>query len=290
MIYDEPRFLPGGDRFMVLEFGDELILELNFRAQGLAQTIAEQKLKYVIETAPFFASLLIHYEPDEISYADLKTEMERLIESIVKSEDVELASRLIYMPAVYLDPWSSAAIDQYIEKINPTKERDPAYIARLNNLEDVAQFVRVHSGTEYWVAALGFWPGTPFMMPLDPRCRLFAPKYNPPRTFTYTGTIGMGGGATAIYPVDGPGGYQIFARTPVPIWDMQQRLAPFKEAPYLLRPTDRMKFVHCTLEEFAEIERRCKEGSYEMNVVGYQRISLKSYRAWVETLDRNARF
>lgn len=290
MFYEEPRFLPGGDRFMVIEFGDELNLELNFRAQGLAKLIADNPLKGMVETAPFFASILLNYDPDLISYEDLKREMAALIKKVERLDDVELNSRLIYMPAMYLDPWSSEAIDQYIEKINPHKKRDPAYIAEINNLADEHQFVRVHSGSEYWVAALGFWPGTPFMMPLDPRCRLFAPKYNPPRTFTYQGTIGMGGGATAIYPVDGPGGYQIFARTPVPIWDMQQRLKPFKEAPYLLRPTDRMKFVHCTREEFDAIERQCREGTFEMNVVGYQKISLQSYRSWVATLDKNARF
>lgn len=290
MIYDEPRFRPGGDRFLEIEFGDELNLELNFRAQGLGQALTRERIKGVIEIAPFFASALVHYDPDLVTFDDLKAELLRLINAVASASDVELQSRLIYMPAMYLDPWSADAIDQYIEKINPAKERDPDFVARINGLEDAAQLVRVHSGTEYWVAALGFWPGTPFMMPLDPRCRLFAPKYNPPRTFTHTGTIGMGGGATAIYPVDGPGGYQIFARTPVPIWDMQQRLAPFKEAPYLLRPTDRMKFVPCTREEFDEIHRQCAEGSYEMNVVGYQKISLQSHRAWVATLDLNARF
>ncbi len=290
MIYDEPRFRPGGDRFLEIEFGDELNLELNFRAQGLGQALTRERIKGVIEIAPFFASALVHYDPDLVTFDDLKTELLRLINAVASASDVELQSRLIYMPAMYLDPWSADAIDQYIEKINPAKERDPDFVARINGLDDAAQLVRVHSGTEYWVAALGFWPGTPFMMPLDPRCRLFAPKYNPPRTFTHTGTIGMGGGATAIYPVDGPGGYQIFARTPVPIWDMQQRLAPFKEAPYLLRPTDRMKFVPCTREEFDEIHRQCAEGSYEMNVVGYQKISLQSHREWVATLDLNARF
>jgi urea carboxylase len=290
MIYDEPRFRPGGDRFLEIEFGDELNLELNFRAQGLGQALTRERIKGVIEIAPFFASALVHYDPDVVTFDDLKAELLRLINAVASASDVELQSRLIYMPAMYLDPWSAEAIDQYIEKINPAKERDPDFVARINGLDDAAQLVRVHSGTEYWVAALGFWPGTPFMMPLDPRCRLFAPKYNPPRTFTYTGTIGMGGGATAIYPVDGPGGYQIFARTPVPIWDMQQRLAPFKEAPYLLRPTDRMKFVPCTREEFDEIHRKCAEGSYEMNVVGYQKISLQSHRAWVATLDPKARF
>jgi len=290
MIYDEPRFRPGGDRFLEIEFGDELNLELNFRAQGLGQALTRERIKGVIEIAPFFASALVHYDPDLVTFDDLKAELLRLINAVASASDVELQSRLIYMPAMYLDPWSAEAIDQYIEKINPAKERDPDFVARINGLDDAAQLVRVHSGTEYWVAALGFWPGTPFMMPLDPRCRLFAPKYNPPRTFTYTGTIGMGGGATAIYPVDGPGGYQIFARTPVPIWDMQQRLAPFKEAPYLLRPTDRMKFVPCTREEFDEIHRKCAEGSYEMNVVGYQKISLQSHREWVATLDLKARF
>lgn len=290
MIYDEPRFRPGGDRFLEIEFGDELNLELNFRAQGLGQALTRERIKGVIEIAPFFASALVHYDPDLVTFDDLKAELLRLINAVASASDVELQSRLIYMPAMYLDPWSADAIDQYIEKINPAKERDPDFVARINGLDDAAQLVRVHSGTEYWVAALGFWPGTPFMMPLDPRCRLFAPKYNPPRTFTYTGTIGMGGGATAIYPVDGPGGYQIFARTPVPIWDMQQRLAPFKEAPYLLRPTDRMKFVPCTREEFDEIHRKCAEGSYEMNVVGYQKISLQSHREWVATLDLKARF
>jgi len=290
MMYDEPRFLPGGDRFLEIEFGNELNLELNFRAQALAQAVTSEGIKGVVEIAPFFAAALVHYDPDLISSEDLEAELRRLIGTVTAAEDIEIPSRLIYMPAMYLDPWSAEAIDQYIEKINPTKERDPEFIARLNGLEDVQQLVRVHSGTEYWVAALGFWPGTPFMMPLDPRCRLFAPKYNPPRTFTYKGTIGMGGAATAIYPVDGPGGYQLFARTPVPIWDMQQKLKPFREAPYLLRPTDRMKFVHVTREEFDMIERKCDEGTYEMNVVEYQKFSLKSYRAWVASLDLNARF
>ena len=290
MIYEEPRFLPSGDRFMLVEFGNELNFELSFVSQELAQEIVDKKIHGVIETAPFPATLLLHYEPDDISFDDLQTEVTRLIASLEKPEELEVDSRLLYLPAAYLDPWSSAAIDQYVEKINPEKERDPDFIARLNGLEDAQQFVRVHSGTEYWVAALGFWPGTPFMIPLDPRCRLFAPKYNPPRTFTHQGTIGMGGAQTAIYPVDGPGGYQIFARTPVPIWDMKKRLPQFEEAPYLLRPTDRIKFVPCSVEEFEEIARLVEEGTYEMNTVGYQKISIKNYRAWVETLDKDARF
>ena len=69
-------------------------------------------------------------------------------------------------------------IEDYSNKI-AKKKPDPELITELNNLENIDQFVRVHSSTEYWVAAIGFWPGLPFMMALDPRCKLTVPKYNP---------------------------------------------------------------------------------------------------------------
>ncbi|MGL4967520.1 MAG: 5-oxoprolinase subunit B family protein [Inquilinus sp.] len=289
MIYETPAFRPGGDRYMLIEFGNEMNLELNFMAQGLATAIAEQKTKGVIETAPCFASMLIHYEPDEISYADLSRELERLIAALGPSDDIELESRIFYFPTVYLDPWTRECVQDYIAKIAP-KQTDPEFVAELNGLSDVQQFVRVHSGTEYWVASLGFWPGLPFMMALDPRCKLTAPKYNPPRTWTPKGTVGMGGASTAIYPEHLPGGYQIFGRIPVPIWDPEKRFDVFTDSICLFRPGDRVKFVPCTVEEFEEAERRVADGSYVYNVVEYQKFSVRQYKRWVGSLDLARRF
>src|SRR5947199_5308809 len=94
MIYDEPRFSPGGDRYVLIEFGNEMNLELNFMAQGLASAIEQNRTKGVIETAPCFASMLVHYDPDAIGYADLRKEMTALIAALGPSEDIELDSRL----------------------------------------------------------------------------------------------------------------------------------------------------------------------------------------------------
>jgi KipI family sensor histidine kinase inhibitor len=290
MIYEQARFLPGGDRYMLIEFGDEMNLELNFMAQGLADAITTQHIKGVIETAPCFASMLVHYEPDEIGFADLTREMQRLIASLGPSDDIELPSRLFYFPTVYCDPWTREAIADYTGKINPEKEYDPDFVTRLNGLADAKQLVRVHSGTEYWVASLGFWPGLPFMMALDPRCVITAPKYNPPRTWTPQGTVGMGGASTAIYPVATPGGYQIFARIPVPIWDPKRRFPVFERSICLFQPGDRVKFVPCSVEEFEDVERRVADGTYEYNVVGYQKFSVAQYKAWAGGLDRSKRF
>ena len=94
MIYDEPRYMPGGDRYMLIEFGNEMNLELNFLAQGLAGAIAAHRLKGVVETAPCFASLLVHYEPEDVSFDNLKAELGKLIASLGPSDDLELPSRL----------------------------------------------------------------------------------------------------------------------------------------------------------------------------------------------------
>jgi KipI family sensor histidine kinase inhibitor len=289
MIYEEAKFLPAGDRFVLIEFGNEMNLELNFMAQGLAAMIAEQKTKGIVETAPCFASLLVHYDPDLISFADLKTETGRLIGSLGSSDDIELDSRLFYLPTMYRDPWTRACVADYCEKITK-KEPDPEFVARINGLADAEQLVRVHSGTEYWVAALGFWPGLPFMMALDPRSVITAPKYNPPRTWTPQGTVGMGGASTAIYPVATPGGYQIFARTPVPIWDTEKRFPVFADSIVLFRAGDRVKFVPITQEEFEHVEAKVSEGTYVYNVVEYQKFSVRNYKSWIASLDKTQRF
>ena len=70
-MYEEPRYLPGGDRYLLVELGNEMTLELNFLAQGLARAIDESGMTGVIETAPCFAPLLVHYDPDKVSYSDL---------------------------------------------------------------------------------------------------------------------------------------------------------------------------------------------------------------------------
>ncbi len=290
MIYETPTFSPGGDRYMLIEFGDEMNLDLNFLGQGLAEALDGGTIPGVIETAPCFATTLIHYEPEIIAYVDLKQEVSRLIDSLGPSEDIEMDSRLFYFQTLYLDPWSKECINDYREKINPDKEQDPEFIARVNGLEDVSQFVRVHSGTEYWAASLGFWPGLAFLMPLDPRCRLTVPKYNPPRTWTPQGTVSMGGMSTAIYPVASPGGYQLFGRTPVPIWDRDRKFEEFNGELCIFRPGDRLKFVTCSMEEYEEVDRKVQEGTYKYNIVEYQRFSVRKYKEWVGKLDLSKRF
>jgi len=288
-IYDTPKFLPAGDKYMLIEFGNVMNLELNFTAQNLAKAIKDHKVKGVYETSPCFASMLVHYEPDEIKFNDLKKELKSLVDSLGPSDDIEINSRVFSFPTVYLDKWTKECIEDYSNKI-AKKKSDPELITELNNLESTEQFVRVHSGTEYWVSAIGFWPGLPFMMALDPRCKLTVPKYNPPRTWTPKGTVGMGGASTSIYPDRLPGGYQIFGIIPVPIWDTKKSFPVFENNICLFQPGDRVKFVPTTYEEFDHVSKKVEDGTYDYNIIEYQKFSVKNYKKWLTTIDQTKRF
>ncbi len=288
-MYEEPRYLPGGDRYLLVELGNEMTLELNFLAQGLARAIDESGMTGVIETAPCFATLLVHYDPDKVSYSDLCRELRAVHSNLGSVDDIEVESRLFTFETMYLDPWTEECIRDYCKNV-VEKEYDADFVARINGLEDANQLVRVHSATEYWVAALGFYPGVAFTMPLDPRSRLTAPKYNPPRTQTPQGAVGMGGACTCIYPAATPGGYQIFGRTPVPIWDTQSRYDVFGGEVVLFRAGDRNRYVPVDLDQFKEVEARISEGTYVYNVAEYQKFSLRQYKSWVSTIDATERF
>ncbi len=289
MIYEVPSFRPAGDRYVLIELGDEMNLALNFKAQGLASALRVAGTAGVIETAPCFASLLVHYDPEQIGFEDLRTEVIRLSSQLGPTHALELDSRLFILPAMYFDPWTKAAIDEYVAKIGP-KTYDPDLVAQANGLADLNALQRTHSATEYWVSALGFWPGLPFMMALDPRCVLSAPKYNPPRTSTPQGALGLGGASNSIYPVDTPGGYQILGRTPAPIWDATGRHEAFAGSACLFRPGDRVRYVPIGLEEFQATEAAVREGRYVYNIIEYQRFSVKNYSDWSASIDRSERF
>ena len=288
-IYDTPKFLPAGDKYMLIEFGNVMNLELNFTAQNLAKAIKDHKVKGVYETSPCFASMIVHYEPDVIKFNDLKNELKSLIKSLGPSDEIEINSRIFSFPTVYLDKWTKECIEDYSNKI-AKKKPDPELITELNDLENIDQFVRVHSSTEYWVAAIGFWPGLPFMMALDPRCKLTVPKYNPPRTWTPKGSVGMGGASTCIYPDRLPGGYQIFGIIPVPIWDTKKSFSVFENNICLFQPGDRVKFVPTSYEEFDHVTNKIKEGTYNYNIIEYQKFSVKNYKNWLTTIDHTKRF
>ena len=104
MIYDEPRFTPGGDRFIEMELGDELNFDLNFLVHALTARVREADFDGIIELLPNMASIVISYEPDRIGYDDIVREIGEVFASLGSLEDVELPSPLYNLPRALFRP------------------------------------------------------------------------------------------------------------------------------------------------------------------------------------------
>ena len=93
------------------------------------------------------------------------------------------------------------------------------FIRRINGLQSTDQVRDIIFSASYLVLGLGdVYLGAPCAVPIDPRHRLMTSKYNPARTYTAEGTVGIGGVYMCIYGMDSPGGYQLVGRT-LPIWN-----------------------------------------------------------------------
>ncbi len=114
---------------------------------------------------------------------------------------------------------------------------DLSDVAALTGLAE-SRVIQRHTAPEHTVAFLGFTPGFPYLVGLDPA--LIVPRLESPRLAVPAGSVAIGGGQTGVYPLASPGGWRIIGRTTATLWDAQRTPAS------LLQPGDRLRF--CAVE------------------------------------------
>ncbi|HBM23224.1 MAG TPA: urea carboxylase, partial [Alcanivorax sp.] len=135
---------------------------------------------------------------------------------------MEVRSRVLHLPLAFEDSATLDAVQRYQETIRsdaPWLPNNVEFIRRINGLDSTEQVKDIVFKASYMVLGLGdVYLGAPCAVPVDPRHRLMTSKYNPARTYTAEGTVGIGGVYMCIYGMDSPGGYQLIGRT-LPIWN-----------------------------------------------------------------------
>lgn len=260
-----------GDRFLQVEYGPmEFDLTLNFYVHSVEAKLKEVGLDGLVETSPGFRSMLVSYDAATVKPADLVRELDAVHDDLPGVEGLVLPSRLFRLPACFDDSQSRQAVERYARSIRPdapncVNDNNIDYTLQYNGLQDLDELVEHVTATDLWTGFIGFFPGLPFMFPVDPRHVLFAPKYNPTRTWTAEGAIGLGGPCYSIYPVESPGGYQLIGRT-LPIFDPQQRNPIFADDPIMVKPGDRIRFHPVSEDELLDTFARVHTGEYEYQV------------------------
>jgi len=203
------RTHPLGDTALLAELGTRLDTALNTRAIALASAL--RKRRDVRQAVAGYASVTVHFDPDQTTHDALAAAINRLAS---KRPPMAEPGRLHRIPVVYDGP-------------------DLAAVAAILGLTPV-QIAEIHSKPIYRVFLVGFVPGWAYLGPLPEELEL--PRRHVPRTQVPAGSVAIAGRQAGIYPLPTPGGWHLIGRTSVKLF------LPDADPPCLFRAGDRVKF------------------------------------------------
>jgi inhibitor of KinA len=229
MTAEQLAFSPLGDRAVLITLGDQINETTHHRVRDVCDHLVG--LQGITEIVPAYASVVAHYDllgfqsTDSVQapYANVVTRLRGAL------------SNLGGRPAS--DPRTVEIPVCYGGELGPDLES----VAERHGMtaDDV---VRLHSGAEYLVYMVGFVPGFGYLGGLPPQ--LATPRRSEPRTHVPTGSVGIGGSQTGVYPMVTPGGWNLIGGTPARMFDVARNPAS------LLTIGDRVRFRPVTLGEF----------------------------------------
>lgn len=236
---------PLGDRAVVVRFGDRIDPAITDFVLAAWRRIARAKPEGVIDLVPAYTTLTVHYDWRRMPQATLEMPWQWLIGQLqallTEPGGTDASSmRIVHIPVCYEGDYAP----------------DLADVARAVGLSP-ADVVRRHSAADYRVAFLGFRPGFPYLLGLDPA--LAVPRLATPRLRIPAGSVGLGGAQTGIYPAAGAGGWRLIGRSPMRLFDID------REPPAMLAPGDRVRFVPIDAAEFERLAHEAAAQGMENN-------------------------
>ncbi|HEY9269316.1 carboxyltransferase domain-containing protein, partial [Achromobacter sp.] len=254
-----------GDGYLLLEYGDNVLdLALRMRIHLLMEALSADPIAGVLELSPGVRSLQIRYDSRVILQGALIERLLRIESGLADVATLKVPTRVVYLPMTFEDSATLGAVQRYQETVRasaPWLPNNVDFIQRINGLASRKQVRDIVFDASYLIMGLGdVYLGAPCAVPIDPRHRLLTSKYNPARTFTAEGTVGIGGVYMCIYGMDSPGGYQLVGRT-LPIWNKFLKNPVFQDGkPWLLRFFDQVRFYPVTEAELDLLREDFREG------------------------------
>jgi len=220
-----PRFFPLGDDALIVEFGRTISRELNKRAIALADSLDRSPFPGYIESVPAYASTAVYFDLRKVqlnssaggtAFESVRSYVELLLH---KSSTLEAPpARVIEIPASF-DQRSGPDISLVADFAGMTRD----------------ELIKVFTSRTYHVYMLGFLPGFAYMGEVDDRIAMG--RCDTPRLRVPSGSIGIAGRQTGIYPLESPGGWRIIGRTRLRMFDVAAA------EPSALRVGDTVRFV-----------------------------------------------
>ncbi|MEA2229139.1 MAG: urea carboxylase [Solirubrobacteraceae bacterium] len=257
------RYSYAGDEFLFVELSEEMSFRANFRARAILQRLEQRELPGLIDLCPNSTSYLIRFDPDEVAPDALVGELKAIDSALDDPPDFRFRSRVVDVPILYDDPWSTECLMRYRDRHQDPEATDLQYMARINGFRSVPELIEAHAAAPYLVMGVGFTPACYWSVAMVPRERIIvAPTYIRPRIDTPERAFSHGGCFAAIYPSPGPGGYQLIGMAPAPIFDVAQALPDFAASPVFTRTGDIFKHRPIDRDEFDTLRAEVEAGTF----------------------------
>lgn len=216
-----PALEPLADDALLLRLGSAIDPSTSAAVVQLAARIRAAQHPWLRDLVPAYASLAVFFDPEAFAGDGHTAVGEVLMEAATRPLDAAqdaAAPRLREIP-VHYGGQCGVDLEGCAQELGLTVE----------------EVVTRHGAAEYTVAMIGFAPGFPYLLGLDPSLAL--PRLATPRAQVPAGSVAIGGAQTGIYPRDSAGGWRLIGRTPLVLFDAS------RDPPSLLQAGDRVKFV-----------------------------------------------
>lgn len=205
------RWIPYGPQAVLVYFADEAGEEAFRRGRAVAAYLERHPPGGMREFVTSFTSVLLEFLPGQpFSGEDVVAHLREALGGAA------LPARHKILRVVY-------------DGVDLSRVADHAGLS-------VGEVIDRHAGVEYRVYSLGFAPGFPYLGDLDPQ--LHTPRLAAPRKSIPAGSVAIGGAQTGIYPMEGPGGWNLIGRTDAALFLPEAA----GEKRFLLRQGDLVRF------------------------------------------------
>lgn len=224
---DGPTLAWAGDRFLRVAFGEAPCGATGVRITAAASALHAAGIPALLDVTPAYTTLLLTFD----ALALIPDVAERAVQTALRA-------------AVHATAPSDTAFVEVPVCYDPSHGADLHELAAAHSLTP-AGVASLHAAAEYRVAFIGFTPGFPYLTGLP--VQLATPRLPSPRPRVPSGSVGIAGMQTGIYPGGTPGGWRLIGQTPLRIFD------PGRERPALLASGNRVRFRPISAAEFDEI-------------------------------------
>jgi KipI family sensor histidine kinase inhibitor len=220
-----PSFILASDRSLLVSLGASISLEVHRCVVALTRSFETNHLAGVSNIHPAYCSVLIVFDPLVTDHDAIQSAVSVRLADLNHEPSPE--PRTMELPVCYGGDHGPDLIDLAVH-LGLTPER----------------IVELHSSAEYTACFIGFVPGFAYLGGL-PR-QIEAPRLHTPRQKVPSGSVGIAGAQTGVYPFETPGGWRLIGRTPASIF-----LAG-RNPMSLIQLGDRVRFVSIKPDEYAE--------------------------------------